>query len=148
MATKDKPGQSSERKKTTMEKGRPSLSLSSVPVEVKSHVVSTKPASKQRRISSSGEEETSEIVNIKGTLAMIQETLKKLVTKEDIKDLVRSVDHITQMNAQLLRKLRSEEREHLVESAWYFNGHIFVLDKRGKRHKMEVTDDIDKKVRV
>lgn len=338
MATKDKPGQSSERKKTTMEKGRPSLSLSSAPVEVKSHVVSTKPATKQRRISSSGEEETSEIVNIKGTLAMIQETLKKLVTKEDIKDLVRSVivevkeevknemkeeikeeimkdllqdlnteinqdlesyktqhdehlskmrqqlsdkmdslmmdndtnmenisqlksriqklenqlkqtndlassaismanfnqqysqknnikilnwpehdhqnlkeefrtlvyekagvnldgrdilaihripainknhprpvivkfinsevrrsvitkreklkdtftmvDHITQMNAQLLRKLRSEEREHLVESAWYFNGHIFVLDKRGKRHKMEVTDDIDKKLRV
>lgn len=58
------------------------------------------------------------------------------------------VDHITNMNAKLLQKLRSEEREHMVDSAWFFNGHVFALDKTGKRHKMDVLDDIDRKLRV
>ena len=70
------------------------------------------------------------------------EVRRSAITKrEKLKDNFTMVDHINHMNTQLLRKLRSEAREQFVKRAWYFNGHIFVLDKRGKRHKMEVTDD-------
>ena len=87
--------------------------MSSAPVEVKSYVVSTKPATKQRRISSSWGEETSEIVNIKGTLAMIQETLKKLVPKEDIKDLVRSV--IVKVKEEVKNEMKEEIKEEIMK---------------------------------
>ncbi|XP_062577865.1 uncharacterized protein LOC134239727, partial [Saccostrea cucullata] len=78
MATKEikdtKAGRSNT--KQTMDKSRSSLSLSSVPAEVKGQIVSTKPATKQRRISSAGEDDHSEMENIKCTLTSMQETLK------------------------------------------------------------------------
>lgn len=57
-----------------MKSGRTSLSLSSVICEVKSHAVSTRPAIQHRRISSTGEEDTPDIENVKGILFMIQLT--------------------------------------------------------------------------
>lgn len=72
---------------------------------------------------------------------------KAVITKrEKLKSTFTMVDHLTNMNAQLLKRLRAEEREHVIDSAWYFNGYIFAMDKSGKRHKLDVSDDIDKKI--
>ncbi|XP_061176988.1 uncharacterized protein PF3D7_1120000-like [Saccostrea echinata] len=100
--------------KQTMDKGRPSLSLSSVSAEVKGQVVSIKPASKQRRTSSAGDQDdNSEMDNIKVTLSSIQETLKKLATKDDIKDLVKSV--IMEVKEELKKKMKEELKEEIKE---------------------------------
>ena len=71
-----------------------------------------------------------------------------ITTREKPKDNFTIIDHITHMNAQLLTKLRSEKTDHLVESPCYLNGKIFVLSKQVKRHKIDVTDNIDKKLLV
>jgi hypothetical protein len=74
---------------------------------------------------------------------------RAVITKRDkLRGTFTMVDHLTSMNAELLRKLRAEEREHMIDSAWYYNGHIFAMDKRGKRHKLDVIDDIDKKMKA
>jgi hypothetical protein len=74
------------------------------------------------------------------------EIRKAVITKrEKMKTCFTMVDHITNMNAQLLKRLRAEEKAHVIDSAWYFNGYIFAMDKSGNRHKLDVTDDIDQK---
>ena len=47
------------------------------------------------------------------------------------------------VHSYYIEKLRSEEREHIVDSAWFLNGHIFVLGKRAQTFQLGVTDDID-----
>ena len=49
------------------------------------------------------------------------EVRRAVITKrETLKDNFTVTDHITNMNAQLLKKLRYDERELLVESAWEY----------------------------
>ena len=75
---------------------------------------------------------------------LTSEIRKAVITKrEKMKTSFNMVDHITNMNAQLLKRLRAEEKAHMIDSAWYFNGYIFAMDKSGNRHKVDVTDDID-----
>ncbi|XP_061164570.1 uncharacterized protein LOC133173609 [Saccostrea echinata] len=77
------------------------------------------------------------------------EARKSVITKrETLKDDFIMLDHITSMNAQLLRTLKAENKQHLVDSAWYFNGHIFVLDRSGHRHRIDVMDNIDQILRA
>lgn len=54
-------------------------------------------------------------------------------------------DHLTAMNGHLIRDLNNDDR---IDQAWYFNGKIFALDTKGKRHKFDVLDQIGEKLRV
>ena len=58
-------------------------------------------------------------------------------SREAVKKHFAMFDHLTQMNSQLLRDLNKDEK---IESAWYFNGKIFGLDKKGNRHRYDVMD--------
>lgn len=54
-------------------------------------------------------------------------------------------DHLTAMNGHLIRDLNNDDR---IDQAWYFNGKVFALDTKGKRHKFDVLDQIGEKLRV
>lgn len=51
----------------------------------------TRSSTQTRRYLSSAEEDTSEIEKVKSALKSIQETLRNTVTKDDIRDTVKSV---------------------------------------------------------
>ena len=53
-------------------------------------------------------------------------------------------DHITQQNSQLIRQLNKDQR---IQSAWYFNGKIFTVDHEGVRHKFDILDSVDRKLK-
>ena len=53
-------------------------------------------------------------------------------------------DHITQQNSQLIRQLNKDQR---IQSAWYFNGKIFAVDHEGVRHKFDILDSVDRKLK-
>lgn len=54
-------------------------------------------------------------------------------------------DHLTTMNGHLIRDLNNDDR---IDQAWYFNGKVFALDNKGKRHKFDVLDQIGDKLRT
>ena len=64
-------------------------------------------------------------------------------SKEIVKKHFIMYDHITPMNAQLLRDLNSDQR---IDSAWYYNGKIFATDRQGIRHKFDILDNVEKKL--
>lgn len=53
-------------------------------------------------------------------------------------------DHLTPMNAKLMRDLKDDPRIH---SAWHFNGKVFALDNDGKRHKFDILDNVSEKLK-
>jgi hypothetical protein len=91
---------------------KPSLSLKSVSSEETNQVASTKPAQKQRQVSSTGEGENSEIENVRGALPAIQETLKTIVSKDDIRDVVKSV--VEELKEETKQKLKITIKEEIM----------------------------------
>lgn len=65
-------------------------------------------------------------------------------SKDGVKSHFKMYDHITHQNAELLRQLNKDER---IQSSWYYNGKIFALDNQGVRHKFDILDSIDKKLK-
>lgn len=63
-------------------------------------------------------------------------------SKEEVKKRFLMFDHITQMNSELLRELKNDDR---IQSAWYYNGKIFGLDQKGDRHKFDILDTVGRK---
>lgn len=53
-------------------------------------------------------------------------------------------DHLTQMNAQLIKTLNLDER---IKGAWYYNGKVFAEDHGGKRHRFDILDKVSDKVK-
>lgn len=65
---------------------------------------------------------------------------KALQEKLDIK----IGDDITHKNHELLGRLNRHEN---ITSAWYFNGHIYGTDMDGDRHRFDIFDNINQKLR-
>lgn len=65
---------------------------------------------------------------------------KALQEKLDIK----IGDDITHKNRELLGRLNRHEN---ITSAWYFNGHIYGTDMDGDRHRFDIFDNINQKLR-
>ena len=65
---------------------------------------------------------------------------KALQEKLDIK----IGDDITHKNHELLGRLNRHEN---ITSAWYFNGHIYRTDMDGDRHRFDIFDNINQKLR-
>lgn len=53
-------------------------------------------------------------------------------------------DHLTPLNAKLIRDLKDDSRIH---PTWYYNGKVFALDNEGNRHKFDILDDITEKLK-
>lgn len=53
-------------------------------------------------------------------------------------------DDITHKNQVLLGRLNRHEN---ITSAWYFNGHIYGTDMEGDRHRFDIFDNINQKLR-
>ncbi|XP_062599015.1 uncharacterized protein LOC134260484 [Saccostrea cucullata] len=53
-------------------------------------------------------------------------------------------DHVTPMNAKLIKDLNEDER---IKSAWYFNGKVFALDYDGDRHRFDILDSVSDKLK-
>ena len=53
-------------------------------------------------------------------------------------------DDITHKKQGLLGRLNRHEN---ITSAWYFNGHIYGTDMDGDRHKFDIFDNINQKLR-
>ncbi|CAG2247621.1 unnamed protein product [Mytilus edulis] len=56
---------------------------------------------------------------------------------------VRISDDVTKLNQGLLNRLYLHED---VNSAWYFNGHIYGTDSKGDRHRFDIYDNIRQKL--
>lgn len=65
-------------------------------------------------------------------------------SKDGVKNHFTMYDHITHHNAELLRQLNKDER---IQNSRYYNGKIFALDKQGVRHKFDILDSIDRKLK-
>ena len=65
-------------------------------------------------------------------------------SQEKIKKHFIMHDHITPMNAKLIRDLNEDSRIH---SAWYFNGKVFGIDSNGNRHKFDIFEDVNDKLK-
>ena len=66
--------------------------------------------------------------------------------KKDISEVfnVKIGDDITKQNQGLLNRLYLHEK---ITSAWFFNGHVFGTDEKGARHKFDIYDNINEKLR-
>lgn len=53
-------------------------------------------------------------------------------------------DHITPMNAKLIHDLNKNPQ---IQSAWLYNGKVFALDKDNKRHRFDIFDNVNMKVK-
>ena len=69
------------------------------------------------------------------------EVIKK---RRAVKDTFMMYDHVTQMNANLIKDLKENEKVH---SVWYFNGRVFALDNQGQRHTFDIFDNIKEKLK-
>ena len=69
------------------------------------------------------------------------EVIKK---RQAVKDTFMMYDHVTQMNADLIKDLKENEKVH---SAWYYNGRVFALDNQGQRHTFDIFDNIKDKLK-
>lgn len=65
-------------------------------------------------------------------------------SKDEIKKRFVMHDHLTQMNAQLIKTLNLDER---IKGAWYYNGKVFAEDHGGKRHRFDILDKVSDKVK-
>lgn len=65
-------------------------------------------------------------------------------SKEEIKKRFVMHDHLTQMNAQLLKTLNRDER---IKGSWYYNGKVFAEDHGRKRHRFDILDNVSDKVK-
>lgn len=65
-------------------------------------------------------------------------------SNEDLKKCFLMVDHITPRNAKLINVLKEDSR---IISAWFYNGKVFALDKDNNRHKFDILDSVDDKVK-
>ena len=75
------------------------------------------------------------------------ETKVRIIKKrsqENLKKHFVMYDHITAMNSKLIRDLNEDSKIH---SAWYFNGKVFGIDSNGNRHRFDILDDINEKLR-
>ncbi|XP_078314714.1 uncharacterized protein LOC144619735 [Crassostrea virginica] len=76
------------------------------------------------------------------------ETKIKIIRKrqnDQLKKHFHMHDHLTTMNGRLIYDLNKDER---IDQAWYFNGKVFALDKKGKRHRFEILDNFAEKLRA
>jgi hypothetical protein len=66
--------------------------------------------------------------------------------KKDISEVfnVKIGDDITKQNQGLLNRLYLHEK---ITSAWFFNEHVFGTDEKGARHKFDIYDNINEKLR-
>ncbi|KAK3103118.1 hypothetical protein FSP39_016622 [Pinctada imbricata] len=64
--------------------------------------------------------------------------------RKSLKEHFTLLDHLTPQNNNLLRKLREHPK---IESAWHFNTRIYAFDCEGNKHRFDVCDDIDFKLR-
>ena len=66
--------------------------------------------------------------------------------KKDISEVfnVKIGDDTTKQNQGLLNRLYLHEK---ITSAWFFNGHVFGTDEKGARHKFDIYDNINEKLR-
>jgi hypothetical protein len=55
----------------------------------------------------------------------------------------RLVDDITRANQQLINRLSLNP---MIASAWFFNGTVYGSDKRGKKHKFDLYDNVEEKL--
>ena len=65
---------------------------------------------------------------------------KEIVEKMEI----RVADDITQMNQGLLNRLHLHED---ITSAWFYNGHIYGTDLNGDRHRFDIYDNINHRLK-
>lgn len=65
-------------------------------------------------------------------------------SKEEIKKCFTMYDHITPMNAKLIHDLNKNPQ---IQSAWLYNGKVFALDKDNKRHRFDIFDNVNMKVK-
>lgn len=82
------------------------------------------------------------IAKFKNTEAKVN--LIKHRSNQEVKKNFIMFDHITQQNSQLLRRLNDDQR---IDRAWYFNGKTFALDHQGVRHKFDLLDSVDLKLK-
>ena len=54
------------------------------------------------------------------------------------------VDDVTRYNMKLIKRLADHEQ---IEYSYYFNSHIYGVTTEGERHRFDVFDDIDKKIK-
>ena len=54
------------------------------------------------------------------------------------------VDEVTRYNMKLIKRLADHEQ---IEYSYYFNSHIYGVTTEGERHRFDVFDDIDKKIK-
>ena len=71
-------------------------------------------------------------------------TVIKKRSNEELKKCFLMVDHITSKNAQLINTLKQHPQ---ILSAWFYNGKVFALDKENVRHKFDILDSVDDKIR-
>lgn len=55
----------------------------------------------------------------------------------------RLVDDVTKSNTTLINTLSQHEK---IESAWYFNGSVYAKTIEGRRHKFDISSDIDETI--
>lgn len=65
-------------------------------------------------------------------------------SKEEIEKRFVMHDHLTQMNAHLIKALNRDEG---FEGAWYYNGKVFAEDQGGKRHRFDILDNVSDKIK-
>lgn len=65
-------------------------------------------------------------------------------SKEEIRKCFTMYDHITPMNAKLIHDLNNNPQ---IQSAWLYNGKVFALDKDNKRHRFDIFDNVNNKVK-
>ena len=54
------------------------------------------------------------------------------------------IDHLTPLNVELLHRLNDHPK---IENAWYFNARVFAHDCNGTKHKFDICDNIDWRLR-
>lgn len=79
---------------------------------------------------------------------MILEVKMKIIknkSKEEVKKRFLMFDHITQINSELLRELKNDDR---IQNAWHYNEKIFVLYQKGVRHKFDILETVGRKLKI
>ncbi|CAG2220327.1 unnamed protein product [Mytilus edulis] len=73
----------------------------------------------------------------------------KIAILKKRKDLQKSIeikigDDITQKNQGLINRMHLHES---ITSAWYFNGHVYGTDTDGERHRFDIFDNINQRLK-
>ncbi|KAK3098593.1 hypothetical protein FSP39_021067 [Pinctada imbricata] len=76
-------------------------------------------------------------INSESRVAVLEQRAK-------LKETFTMLDHLTPQNIDLINRLNNHPK---VERAWYFNTRVYAYDTKGDRHKFDICDDIDYKLR-